>query len=325
MQRRTLLITVIGLAAAPMLTTAQQPAAKVPRVGVIGERAENDPSLAAFRQALRDLGYTEGQNVIFDYRYTHGSSEYLSKYAAELVRQRVDVLVVGGTVAAQAAKAQTKTIPIVFAVASDPVRSGIAASLARPGGNATGMSTINAELSAKQLELLKTCVAAISRVAVLYNAENPGAANALKTLEVAAPALGLELRAWSVHKRSEVAAALASIGGWRANALLAVSDPLLGNELPLLVQFAAKNRLPALYGRREFAELGGLLAYGPSFPENYRRAAIYVDKILKGARADDLPVQQPTDFELVINGKTAKALGIAIPASMLLRADHVIE
>jgi len=242
-----------------------------------------------------------------------------------LLQLRVDVLVVGGTVAAQAAKAQTKTVPIIFAVASDPVGSGLVASLARPGGNATGMSTINPELSGKQLELLTTCVPSLSRVAVLYNPRNPGAENSLKELQVAARRLRIELRAWTAREPTEVGSSLLSIPRWRADALIAVSDPLLGNELPLLVKFAATNRLPALYSRSEFAELGGLLSYGPSFPENYRRAAGYVQKILQGGRPTDLPVQQPTAFELVINARTANALSIAIPASVLLRADRVIK
>jgi putative ABC transport system substrate-binding protein len=315
----------LGLLVAPLAGEAQQ-ARRVPRIGVLGESSSTDPFLAAFRQGLRELGYVEGQNIVVEYRYAHRVVERFPELAAELIRLNVDVLLVGGAVAARSATAHTKTVPIVFVLPGDPVGSGLVASLAHPGGNATGTSTLLPELSRKQLELLKATVPRISRVTVLYNsAGRPGAGLALDATREAARALAVELQIVEVRQPDELVSAVAAAKAQRADALLAFSDPVVGSNLAQLARLAAQHRLPAIYVRREFAEAGGLLAYGPSFPDNYRRAATYVDKILKGAKPGDLPVEQPTRIELVINLKTAKALGLTIPQSLLQRADQVIE
>lgn len=309
----------------PLLACAQAPP-KIPRVGVIGERSTADPFIAAFRQGLQELGYTEGQSVVIEYRYAHGALDRISRFADELIRLDVDVLVVGGTVAAQSAKALTTTVPIVFALAGDPVASGLVASLARPGGNATGMSNLVPELSAKQLELLKAAAPQVSRVTVLYNPQNPvHTGPTLDGTREAARTLAVELQLLEVSQRHELAGAFSALTAWRADAVLALSDPVLGNELGQLSRLATRNRLPAVYSRREFAEAGGLLAYGPRFTDNYRRAAGYVDRILKGAKPADLPVERPTTFEFVINLKTARALGLTIAPSLLGRADQIIQ
>jgi putative tryptophan/tyrosine transport system substrate-binding protein len=324
-RRRFLLTSLAGAVAAPIAAGAQQ-VGKVPRIGVLGEKSPADPFLAAFRQGLRELGYTEGQNIVVEYRYANGTVDRFPELAAELIRLKVDVLVVGGAAAARAAKAKTKTVPIVFALPGDPVGSGLVASLNRPGGNATGTSTLLPELSRKQLELLKAAVPRVSRVTVLHNsAGRPVAGLALDATREAARALAVELQVLEVRAPNELVSAFAAARAQHADALLALSDPVLGNKLAQLAELAAKHRLPAIYVRREFAEAGGLLAYGPSFLDNYRRAATYVDKILKGAKPADLPVEQPTKVELVINLKTAKALGLTIPPSLLARADQVIE
>ncbi len=324
MDRRAFIAAMTGGLLAAPLTSKAQLAGKVPRIGVLGEQAPIDPSVAAFRQGLRELGYTEGQNIVIEYRYAHGVIDRFPKLAAELIGLKVDVLVVGGTAAAQSAKAATTAVPIVFVLPGDPVGSGLVASLARPGGNATGTSTVLTELSRKHLELLKAVVPRLSRVTVLYN---PGtiSGTALKAAREAAHALAVELQVLEVRRPNELTSAFSVLTARRPDALLAMSDPVFGAELTQLANLAAMNRLPAIYGRKEFAEAGGLMAYGPNFPENYRRAATYVDRILKGATPADLPVEQPSKFELVINLKTAKALGLTIPQSLLLRADQVIE
>ena len=292
---------------------------------MISEFSAGHPFVAAFQQGLRDLGYTEGQSIVVEYRYAQGSLDRVSGLAAELIRLNVDLLVVAGTRSAQLAKAQTTTVPIVFATAGDPVSSGLIASLARPGGNATGISILSPELSGKQLELLKLAVPKASRVGVIYNPLNPAADDTLKATRDAARKLGLEAQPLAVREPKELAGAFSALAEARAGALLVLPDPVLGNELDQISRAAAKIRMPAMYIRREFAEMGGLLAYGPSFADNHRRSAIYVDKILKGAAPADLPVQQPTKFELVINLRTAKALGVTIPQSLRLQADALIE
>jgi putative tryptophan/tyrosine transport system substrate-binding protein len=323
--RRALLAALLGVVTTPAAVRAQRPA-RIPRIGVIGERSGTDQFLATFGQGLRDLGYVEGQTIHIEYRYAEGASDRFPRLAAELVRLDVDVLVVGGTVAAQAAKAQTTTVPIVFALAGDPVASGLVSSLARPGGNATGMSSLVPELSAKQLELLKAAAPQISRVTVLYNPDNQAHAGpTLDEAREAARALGLDLQALEVRHRGELAGAFAALTGWRAGAVLALGDPVIGIDLVPLAQLAARHRLPAMYSRREFAVAGGLLTYGPRSTENYRRVASYVDRILKGAKPADLPVERPTTFEFVINLKTARALGLTISPALLGRADEVLQ
>jgi len=318
-------ILTLSLLAAPLVVAQAQEPSKVPRVGVIGETSSTDPFLAAFRQGMRELGYTEGRSIVIEYRYAHGVVDRFPDLTAELIRLKVDVLVVGGSLAARAAKAQTTTIPIVFTLAGDPVGSGLVASLARPGGNATGLSSIISELGGKQLELLKAAVPQASRVTVLYNPVNLVGRSTLNGAREAARALAVELQVLEVRQPNELASAFLALTAWRAGALLALSDPVFGNELTHLSKLAAEHRLPAAYARREFAEAGGLMAYGPSYTDIYRRAATYVDKILKGAKPADLPVERPTRFELVINLKTAKALGLTIPQSVLGRADEIIQ
>ena len=313
-----------GLLTAPLAAQAQRPS-KVPRVGVIAEGSPTDSRLAPFRQGLRELGYVEGENIVIEYRYAHGALDRAPKLAAELLRLNLDVLVVGGTVSAQSAKAVTTTVPIVFTLAGDPVGSGLVASLARPGGNATGLSNLSSELSGKQLELLKAAVPQVSRVTVLYNPVNPAAGPALNSAREAARTLAVELQVLEVRQPNELASAFSALTQWRSGALLALSDPVFGFESVQLSKLAAKHRLPAMTASRRFVEAGGLLFYGPNLSDNYRRAATYVDKILKGAKPADLPVEQPTKFELVINLKTAKALGLTLPPSLLQRADQIIQ
>jgi putative ABC transport system substrate-binding protein len=325
MERRTFLGLATGaLLAAPLATEGQQ-AGRVPRIGVLGDHWPGHPFIAAFRQEMLELGYTEGRNIAIEYRYAHGVADHFRALAAELINLKVDVLVVGGTPGAQAAKARTGTVPIVFALAGDPVGTGLVVSLAHPGTNCTGISVFHPEMSAKDLELLKTAVPQVSRVAILYNPLNPVSRPALDRVREAARVLSLELQLVEVRRPDQLANALSSVTASRAGALLAISDPLFGNALTDLAVLTARNRLPAIYNRKEFAEAGGLMAHGPSFSENYRRAAAYVDKILKGAKPADLPIEQPTKFELVINLKTAKALGLTIPQALLQRADQVIE
>ena len=323
-RRRFLLTSLAGL-----LTTSRgaeaQPTKKAPRIGVIGELSAADPFLAAFQDGLRELGYREGENIVVEYRYAHGVSERFSDLAAELLRLKIDVLVVGGATAARAAQARTSTVPIVFVLPGDPVGSGLVASLAHPGGNATGTSTLIPELSTKHLELLKRAVPRLARVTVLYNPGTRLTALAVESTREAARALAVELHVIPIRKPDELANALATARAQRADALMALADPVFGIKLALLADLAARHHLPAIYVRREFAEVGGLLAYGPSFPDNFRRAATYVDKILKGAKPGELPIEQPKKVELVINLKTAKALGLTIPQSLLERADAVVR
>jgi putative ABC transport system substrate-binding protein len=319
-----LITLALSLLVAPLAAHAQQPS-KVPRVGVLAERSPADPSLAAFRQGLRELGWVEGQNLLIEYRYAHGEVDQFPTLVAELLDLNVDVLVVAGTVAAQAAKARTSTVPIVFTVPGDPVGAGLVASLARPGGNATGLSSLVADLSGKHLEFLKTAVPQVARVAVLYNPVNPSSVRAVHETREAAWALAVELHVVEVRQPHELASAFAALTVWRAEALLTISDPVFGPRLAELAQMAATHRLPAIYVTRAFAEVGGLLAYGPSWADNFRRAATYVDKVLKGAKPADLPVEQPMKFELVINLKTAQALGLTIPPTLLFQADEVIR
>jgi putative tryptophan/tyrosine transport system substrate-binding protein len=313
-----------GLFVAPFAVLAQQPA-KVHRIGVIGERSDTDPFLVAFRQGLRDLGYRDGQNVIIEFRSTRGALDRVPALARELIRLPVDVIVVGGSVSAKHVMAETTTVPIVFALVGDPVGTGLVASLARPGGNATGMSNLQSELGAKQLELLKAVAPRITRVAVMYNPGSLIARSVLIGVVETARVLSIALQLVEVRQPDQLASALSTLAPQRAEALLVLSDPVFGSQLARIAQHAARHRLPAVYGRREFAAAGGLLAYGPNFEDNYRRAATYVDKILKGAAPASLPVEQPTKFELVINLKTAKSLGLTIPQSLLLRADEVIR
>ena len=323
-RRRFLGLVAGGLGATAMGTYAQQ-AAKIPRIGVIGERSASDPFITAFRQGLRELGYSEGRTIILEFRTTNGALDRVPGIARELVRVPVDILVVGGGVSAKHAMAETTTVPIVFTLVGDPVGIGLVKSLAHPGGNTTGMSNLQSELGAKQLEMLKAVAPRIARVAVLYNPGSPISGRVLEGVNATARTLAVEVLLLEVRQAGELASALNSPAAKRADALLVLSDPVFGNQLADVAQAAARLRLPAVYSRREFAAAGGLLAYRPSFEDNYRRAATYVDRILKGAKPGDLPVEQPTKLELTINRKTATALGLSIPQSLLLRADEVIR
>ena len=319
-------LILIVLATLPIPRAAEaQPVAEVPRIGMISEFSADHPFVAAFRQGLQELGYTEGQSILVEYRHAQGVLDRVSNFAAELVRLNVRMLVVGGTRSAQLAKAQTTTVPIVFATSGDPVGSALATSLARPGGNSTGISIVSPELSGKQLELLRAAVPKASRFGVMFNPSNPAAANGVQAAREAARVLAVELQFVEVRQRNDLPGAFSTLTGGRNGGFLVLPDPLFGNEIDELMKQAVKLRIPSISVRREFAEKGGLLAYGPSFSDNYRRAAGYVDKILKGARPADLPIQQPTKFELVVNLRTAKAFGLTIPQSLLLQADTVID
>jgi putative ABC transport system substrate-binding protein len=325
--RRRFLGTVAGgLLAAPLAAEAQAPA-KVSRIGFLSGQSPTDLArqLEAFRQGLRELGYVEGRNIAIEYRFAEGQPERLPALAAELVRLKVDIIVTSGTPAPLAAKQATTTIPIVFAVSNDAVAEDVVSSLARPGGNITGLTSIATEVVGKQLELLKEIAPKVSRVAVLRNPRNKGHPLTLRQAEGAAQVLGLQLHIMQAGSPAEIDAAFAAMRSERAGGILVLRDPLFLGQRTQIAALAAKSRLPAAYGFREAAEAGGLIAYGASVPFMYRSAATYVDKILRGAKPVDLPVEQPTKFELVINLKTAKALGLTIPPSLLQRADQVIE
>jgi len=317
------LVVVLVLIGAVPFTFGAQSGGKPPRIGFIGEQGPKAPSVEAFRQGLRELGYVEGGNISVEYRFTYGVLDQVQTAVTELSRLKPDVLVVGGSVAARAAKAQSRTTPVVFATVGDPVGYGLVASLRRPGGNVTGLTNLVAEMGAKQLELLKELVPRAARVAVLYDPAS--SQESLRRAEEAARALGIDFRAFEVRKPDQVAIAFSALVTWRANAVLALSSPVLGNALVRLSTLSAVNRLPSIYLRKEFAEVGGLLTYGPDLSNSYRRAATYVDKILKGANPADLPVEQPTQFDLVVNLGTAQAYGIDVPQAILVRATRVIH
>ena len=278
----------------------------------------------ALRQGLRDLGYLEGQNLVIDWRYQLGGGDRLPTLAAELVRLKPDVIVADVTVAIRAAIQATSTIPIVMAISADAVGSGLVTNLGRPGGNVTGVTIMLAEMSAKRLQLLKEAVPNVSRVAVLWNPANPLHRALLKEIEAAAPSLRLQPIVVAVRSRDDFGNAFAEIASVRADALF-VSETMTPGARRQLVDFAAKNRLPTMFMNRDYVVAGGLMSYAPNFSEGFRRAAKYVDKILKGARPGDLPVEQPTKFESVIKMKTAKALGLTLSPSILARADEVIQ
>ena len=326
--RRVFLGTLAGsLLTAPLAAGAQQ-AGKVPRIGFLGlnNRSDGSALLDAFLQGLRELGWVEGKNIVIEQRWADGRSDRLPGLAAELVRLKVDVIFAVSTSAAVAAKSATSTSPIVSATMADPVGLGLIASLARPGGNVTGLTySVGLEIRGKQLELLKAVVPRLSRAAVLSNPANPSHALSMREVEVVARSLGVRLQLLEVRGLNEFDGAFAAMARERAGALLVVSDPLFDIHRTRLADSAAKSRLPTMYGQRSNSEAGGLMSYGPDLRDNARRSATYVDKILKGAKPADLPVEQPTRFELVINLKTAKALGLTIAPSLLQRADEVIQ
>jgi ABC-type uncharacterized transport system substrate-binding protein len=306
---------------------AQQPK-KVPRIGylIAPSLSANAARVEAFQQGLRELGYVEGKNIVIEWRSAEGKLDRLPALAAELVRLKVDVIVTGGQGSTRPANEATSTIPIVMAQDPDPIGNGFVASLARPGGNITGLSTLNPEISGKQLELLKEIIPKLSRVAVLGTSTRPGNAQNLKETELASEALGVKIQYLDVLGPKDIETAFRVASKARADAVLVLSSAVISSQrTQVLVDLAVKSRLPATYTRPEYVEDGGLMTYGPSINDLFRRAATYVDKILKGAKPADLPVEQPTKFEFVINLKAAKQIGLTIPPNVLVRADKVIR
>ena len=328
--RRKLLQILLAIAPGVLflpLSASPQTPAKVYRIGVLEtvSAANNAANLDALRQGLKELGYVEGRNLTIEYRSADGLSERFTALASELVGLSVDLIVTRGTPATIAAKNITQTIPIVMAAVGDPVDSGLVISLARPGGNVTGLSSVTTEMDAKRLALLREVVPALSRVGLLLDGGSSTNQLQLKVIAAAAQSLGVERQLLDVGKPVDLAPAFDAAIRQRVDGLVVWQDVILQQNRTLIAELAAKHRLPAIYRSMEFIDAGGLMAYGPSYPDLYRRAANYADKILKGAKPADLPVEQPRKFELVINLKTAKALGLTIPQSVLARADEVIQ
>jgi ABC-type uncharacterized transport system substrate-binding protein len=320
-----ILVTVVLLAVAVM-AEAQQPK-KVARIGFLAavSHSANSARFEAFRLGLRELGYVEEKNTVIEWRYAEGKLDRLPALADELVRLKVDVIVSGGSTATRPAKEATNTIPIVMAQDTDPVGSGFVASLARPGGNITGLATLAPEISGKQLEFLKEIVPRLSRVAVLGSSTRSGNAQSVKETELAAGASGVRLQYLDLRSPKDIEPAFRAASNGRADAVLVLTSSVATSQRTQIIDLATKNRLPAIYDRAEFVEDGGLITYSVSSTDLFRRAATYVDKILKGAKPADLPVEQPKKFELIINLKTAKQIGLTIPPNVLARADKVIR
>jgi putative ABC transport system substrate-binding protein len=305
---------------------AQQPA-KVPRSGYLTGATPDGQSARteAFRQGLRELGYVEGKSVVIEYRYAEGKLDRLPALAAELVRLKVDVIVTGGGIITRPAKEATATIPIVMTQDDDPVGNGFVVTLARPGGNITGLSNFAPEISGKQLELLKEIVPRLSRVAVFGTSTNPGNAQVLKEMELAAKAFGVKLQSLEIRDPNDIDTVFRAASKGSADAIVALGSSVLNSHRTQVIELAVKSRLPAIYNQRLYVEAGGLMSYGVSITDLDRRAATYVDKILKGAKPADLPVEQPKKFEFIINLKAAKQIGLTIPPNVLARADRVIK
>jgi putative tryptophan/tyrosine transport system substrate-binding protein len=327
-RRRFLLTSLAGVLAAPLAAEAQQ-GDQISRVGYLSPGSPSDPvrlrRFSAFRQGLRDLGHVEGRNIAIESRWAGGNYDRYPALAADLVRVKSKVIVAVGGAATQATQQATKTIPIVMSVVLDPVGSRLVASLARPGGNITGLSVMAPDIVGKQLQLLKEAVPSVSRVAVLWNPANPGSAPQLREVEATGRALKMQLQVLEARIPQEIDSAFAAMTRERAGAVVILADAIFTNQRRQIAELSIKGRLPSVYGVREYAEAGGLMDYSVDSLYLEGRAAIYVDKILKGAKPADLPIEQPTKFELIINLKTAKALGLTIPASLLARADQVIE
>lgn len=316
-----------GALAAPLVSFAQQQG-KVWRVGFLAARRPvslDSDYFGAFPRGMSDLGYVEGKNLVIEWHSAEGKYERLPELAAKLVQLKVDVIVAAGPPAISAAQKVTATVPIVMANASDPVGSGFVKSLARPGGNVTGLSDLSDEIRPKHLEQLLSMVPTLTRVAVLVNLDNPSHAVTLKNIQVAAQKAGVKILPAEARTPEEIERAFSMMARQNAGAIIVPGDGRFTPQLRQIAALAIKNRLPSISARREYVEAGGLMSYGQNLADNYRRAATYVDKIFKGAKPADLPVEQPTRFELVINGKTAKALGLTIPQSLLISADKVIE
>ena len=329
--RRQLLqgsVALVAFSLLPPHEAAGQQTGKVPRIGflAVGSREGRAFMIEGLRQGLRDHGYVEGQNIIIEYRFSEDRNDRLPALAAELVAMKVPLIVASGTPASFAAKEATSTIPIVMGgIAADPVATGLIASLARPGGNITGMTMMSPQLAGKRLELLKRVVPRLARVAVFWNAPNPAYGPILKELEATAPALGLTLHRLEVRVPADFEGAFEAAVRQRAGALVAPGDPLVANRPQMVADIALKHRMPTVMENKEFVEAGGLLSLGLDLVDSYRRAATHVDKILKGANPAELPMEQPSKFDLAVNLRTARVLGLTIPPAVLLQATHVIE
>jgi len=322
-----LLAILLSLVGCVGVAEAQQPK-KVPRIGFLGSQSASSllARVEAFRQGLRELGYVEGKNILIEYRYAEGKIDRYPELAAELVRVKVDVLVVGGgTAPALPVKKATSSIPIVFTQVSDPVGAGLVASLARPGGNVTGLSSVSHDLSEKRLELLKETIPKASRVAVLYDPADPAKIAEFKEIEVAARPLGVQLQSLEVRSVDEFENAFKTATRGKAAALLVLPTSITSNHRKRIAELATESRLPTIWAESGLMDAGGLMSYGPNYDDLYRRAATYVDKILKGTKPADIPVEQPMKFEFIINLKTAKQIGLTIPPNVLVRADKVIK
>jgi len=324
MKRRAFITLLGGAAAWPLAARAQQ--AKLPMIGFLGESTPSGQRewVAAFVGRLRELGWIEGTNVVIEYRWAEGRNERFAAMVAELIRLKVDVIVTQGTPAVLAAKQATFVVPIVFAIAGNPVVNGLVASLARPGGNATGLTNQTADLAGKRIELLREIVPDLRRLAIMANVDNPSVMLDIGEVQAAAGALGLEAAISEIRRAEDIAPAIEALQG-RAEALYVAGDPLVTTNRNRLGILAVGARLPTMHGNRENVDAGGLISYGPNLPDLHRRAADFVDKILRGAKAAEIPVEQPTKFDLVINLITAKALRLEVPATLLARADEVIE
>ena len=324
--RRREFITLLGGTAAAWPINPRAQSKTLARVGFLRQAGPDDKQFDAFRGGLRAVGYLEGQNIVIEQRYAAGAYDRLPALAMELVHLNVDVIVVDGTAAAKACKAATSTTPIVFTLAVDPVADSLVASIAHPGGNLTGLTmTTGYELAGKRVELLKDMVGGLSRVAVLSNPSNPPHVHYLRETERVATALGLDVRAFEVRGPNDLPGAFAAMADWHADGLVTLTDGMLFSQRARVTELALNSKRPGVYPEAEFVAAGGLASYGPNLPDLFRQAATYVDKILKGTKPADLPIEQPSKFELVINLKTAKALGLAISREFQLRADEVIE
>ena len=327
MDRRSFVSTAAGALLVRAFAANAQPAKKVPRIGVLhpGTPASAPQSVEAFRQGLREHGYEEGKNIVVERRYTESGRARVAEVAAEFVRLKVDVIVTSWDGATAAVKQQTQTIPIVMAISIDPVATGFVSSLARPGGNITGLSTMSPELAAKRLELLREAVPGLSRVAIMWNTNVPGNLLEYKQAGDAARSMRLQLQSVEVSSVDDFERAFSALKTGGAQALIVAGSGLTSTNARQIASLAMKHRLPSMVSSRDRVDAGGLIAYGPNLAEMWRRATTYVDKILKGAKPGDLPIEQPSKFELIINLKTARALGLTLPQSLLLRADEIIQ
>ncbi|HME60820.1 MAG TPA: ABC transporter substrate-binding protein [Candidatus Binatia bacterium] len=326
LRKRILRLALGAMLFGPCALAEAQQAANIPRIGMLRWDSPSNPVIGVFREELRNVGYVEGKNILFEYRFAKGKIDRLPDLAAELVSLKVDILVAAGGTAARVAKNMTRTIPIIMVgVGVDPVATGLVESLGRPGGNVTGFTLLAVETSSKRPELLKEAVPKLADIAVLYNPDEQGNLIEVDQVQTAARLLGVTMQSWKVRGVDDLGSVFAAIGKQRPDGVYVAGGPLMNANENRIVSFALKSRLPSVYDRKEAVEAGGLMSYGTDRMHQYRRAAIYVDKILKGAKPADLPVEQPKKFEFVINLKTAKLIGLTIPPNVLARADRVIR